>query len=95
MSTKITIEVDAQHEAIVRRALALAEEMAQLALAAPDGEVFDACETAVIHKGRDLQRQVLSEAVARRIAAAEKKGRRSAPVPAGVPRRTGDRRPAS
>ena len=94
MSTKVTIEVDAQHEAIVRRAVAMAEEMAQLALAAPDGAVFDACEAAVIQKGRDLQRQLLGEAVARRIAAAEKRGRRSAPAPAGVPRRTEGRRPA-
>jgi hypothetical protein len=54
------------------------EEMEQLALTAPDGEVFDACELAVIDKGRKLQAQTLGEAVARRIEAAEKKGRRSA-----------------
>lgn len=94
MSAKILIEVDAQHEAIVRRALALAEEMEQLALAAPDGTVFDACEGAVIDKGRDLQRQMLSAAVARRIEAAEKKGRRSAPAPAGGRRRTAGRESA-
>jgi hypothetical protein len=78
MNPKVTIEVDAKHEAIVRRALALAEEMEQLALTAPDGEVFDACEGAVVEKGRKFQGQVLGEAVARRIEAAEKKGRRSA-----------------
>jgi hypothetical protein len=72
MSTKILIEVDAKHEAILRRALALAEEMEQLALTAPDGTVFDACEAAVIEKGRDLQSQMLGEAAARRIEAAEK-----------------------
>ena len=88
MSTKILIEVDAKHEAILRRASALAEEMEQLALTAPDGTVFDACEGAVIDKGRDLQRQVLGAAVARRIEAAEKKGRRSAPAPAGGRRKT-------
>ena len=54
MSTTILIEVGARHEAIVRRALALAEEMEQLALTAPDGTVFDACEGAVIEKGREL-----------------------------------------
>ena len=82
MSTKVLIEVDAQHEAIVRRALALAEEMEQLALTAPDGTVFDACEQAVVHQGRELQTQFLNEAVARRIEAAEKKGRRCDNAPA-------------
>jgi hypothetical protein len=57
------------------------EEMEQLALTAPDGAVFDLCEDSVIHKGRDLQRQVLTEAVARRIEAAEKRGRRPVSVP--------------
>jgi hypothetical protein len=78
MNRKVTIEVDPQHEAVVRRALALAEELEQLALTAPDGQVVDACEQAVIDQGRLLQSQVLSTAVARRIEAAEKKGRRSA-----------------
>lgn len=76
MSRKVMIEVDAEHEAFLRRALALAQEMHQLALTAPDGHVFDACERAVVDQGRDLQAQILSEAVARRIEAAEKKGRR-------------------
>src|SRR5271168_1356063 len=83
MSTKVTIEVDVKHEAILRRALAMAEEMEQLALTAPDGTVFDACEEAVIDKGRTLQGQMLGEAVARRIEAAEKKGRR--PIVFGTP----------
>lgn len=78
MSTKITIEVDAKHEGIVRRALA--EEMESLALSAPDGSVFDACEQAVIVKGRRFQAQALGEPLARRIDAAEKKGCRSASV---------------
>lgn len=94
MSTKVVIEVDAKHEAIVRRALALAEEMEQLALAAPEGAVFDACEEAVIRKGRDLQGQMLGEAVTRRIEAAEKKGRRSVCVRADARRRTADRKNA-
>jgi hypothetical protein len=88
MSANVLIEVDAKHEAMLRRALALAEELEQLALTAPDGTVFDACETAVIDKGPDLQRQLLSQAVARRIEAAEKKGRRPASAPADARRRT-------
>jgi formylmethanofuran:tetrahydromethanopterin formyltransferase len=87
MSTKVLIEVDAQHEAIVRRALAMAEEMEQLALTAPEGAVFDACENAVIQKGRQLQSQMLGDAVARRIEAAEKKGRRCDSAPAVGPKR--------
>jgi hypothetical protein len=59
------------------RALAMAEEMEHLALTAPEGAVFDACEQGVIDKGRKLQAHVLGEAVGRRIDAAEKKGRRS------------------
>lgn len=88
MNGKVTIEVDARHEAIVRRALAMAEEMEQLALTAPDGEVFHACEDAVIDKGRKFQGHVLGEAVARRIEIAEKKGRRSASVNAAARRKT-------
>jgi hypothetical protein len=94
MSTKVTIECAAQHEALVRRALAMAEEMEQLALTAPDGEVFDACENAVIEKGRNLQAHVLGEAVARRIEAAEKKGRRSASAPVAGRKKTAGRKHA-
>ena len=90
MSTKITMEFDARHEAIMRRALALAEEMEQLALAAPEGAVFDACEEAVIQQGRTFQAKVLGAAVARRIEAAEKKGRRSASAPAVEKKKTAD-----
>jgi hypothetical protein len=95
MGRKITIEVDAQHEGIVRRALALAEEMEHLALTAPEGQVFDTCEEAVIDKGRKLQGAVLGEAVSRRIEAIEKKGRQSASVPAVEKRKTAARKNAT
>lgn len=88
MKPTIAIEIPADSEALVRRLLALHEEMAQLALSAPDGMVFDACEAVIVEKGRDLSTQLLAEAVARRIATAEKKGRRSEPAPVGKPRRT-------
>jgi hypothetical protein len=90
MSTPITIQVDPKHEAIVRRALAMAEEMEQLALTAADGAVFDTCEGAVIEKGRRFQADALSEAVARRIETAEKRGRRSGRASAGVRRKIAD-----
>jgi hypothetical protein len=80
MKPKVIIEVDAQHEAVVRQALAMAEEMEQLALSAADGTVFDVCEEAVIEKGRRLQSQTLGDAVGRRIETAEKKGLRCVPV---------------
>lgn len=88
MDGKVSIEVDSRHERIVRQAVALAEEMEQLALAAPDGTVFDACEEAVLDKGRQFQAKVLQEAVARRLEAAEKKGRRSASVPVDARKKT-------
>lgn len=95
MAATVTIEVPAEHEGIVRRALAFAEEMSQLALTAPDGAVLDACETAVIERGRDFSTQMLSAAVARRIEAAEKKGRRCAAVGADAPRKTAGRKPGN
>ena len=88
MNPTVTIECDAKHEAVVRRALAMAEEMEQLALTAPDGQVFDSCENAVVEKGRLFQSRLLGEAVDRRIEAAEKRGRRSAPAPAAGRRKT-------
>jgi hypothetical protein len=96
MTIKVSIEVDLQHEAFVRRALAMAEEMEQLALTAPDGQVFDLCEAAVIVKGRNLQRQALGEAVARRVEAAEKRGRRSvSALPADAKKKIADARNAT
>ena len=88
MNAKVLIEVDVQHEAIVRQALAMSEEMQQLALSAEDGNVVTVCELAVIEKGRQLQRGMLGEAVARRIEATEKRGRRSGPVHADVRKKT-------
>jgi hypothetical protein len=88
MTATIHLEVPIEHEALLRRTLALAEELHQLALSAPDGTVFDACETAVIADGRTLQKQMLQEAVARRIEVAEKKGRRSASARAVAAKKT-------
>ena len=88
MNPKVTIECDAKHEGIVRRALALAEEMEQLALTAPEGEVFGACENAIVDKGRLFQSQVLAEAVARRIETAEKRGHLSEVAPVGAKKKT-------
>ena len=88
MCTKVTIEFDPRFENGMRRALAMFEEMEQLALTAPDGQVFDVCEQAVIEKGRNLQAATLGEAVARRVEAAEKKGRRSGSATAVARKKT-------
>ena len=95
MKPTITIEIPADSEALVRQLLALHEEMEHLALTAPAGTVLDTCETAILQKGRDLHTKILAEAVARRVEAAEKKGRRSAPAPAVGPRKTGGVPPAN
>ena len=95
MAKTVSIEIPADHEALVRRFLALTEELDHLALTAPHGTVFDACETAVVNGGRDVHQQMLEQAVARRVIAAEKKGPRSANVRADDPKRTGDRKPGN
>lgn len=95
MKATVTLEIPAEREALVRRLLALQEEMEQLALTAAEGAVIDVCEAAVLTKGRELNTAILAEAVARRVAAAEKKGRRCAAVTAAGPRRTAARPPAS
>ncbi len=78
MKTPILIEVAPEQEKLVRRVLALSEEMTQLALSAPDGRVVDDCETLIVEQGRKLQSQMLNDAVARKIESAEKRGRPSA-----------------
>jgi hypothetical protein len=93
--TTFTAEVTDSQAQLLRRVLALSEELEQLALTAPDGTVFDACETAVVERGRDLQTQMLTEAVTRRVEAAEKKGRRSGGVSAAGSRRTAAPSPAN
>lgn len=59
MTPTVSIEVPADREALVRRFLALTEELDHLGLTAPDGTVFDAGETAVVAGGRDVQQQML------------------------------------
>ena len=88
MKPTVSIEIPAESEALVRQLLALHEELDALALSAPDGTVLDACETAALQKGRDLNKRILEEAVTRRIETAEKKGLRSASVRAADAKRT-------
>ena len=87
MNTTINIEIPAGREALVRQVLALADEFEQLALSAPEGSVLEVCELAVLQRGRQLNADMLAQAVARRIEAAEKKGRRSAGVAVVAPKK--------
>jgi hypothetical protein len=91
MNPTVTIEIPSGSEGLVRKLLALHEEMNALALSAADGTVLDVCEEAVIPRGRDLITQVLSEAVARRIESAEKRGPRSGSAHVAARRKTAGR----
>ncbi len=95
MPPTISIEIPADRELLVRRVLAMIEELDHLALTAPDGTVFDACENAVLARGREIQVQMLEDAVARRIESAEKRGRRSGFASAVGPRKTAGRKPGT
>lgn len=88
MMPTVSIEVPADQEHLFRRLVALTEELDHLARTAADGTVFDACEAAVLTGGRAVQRQLLEGAVARRVEAAEKRGRRCGPVGAAGPKKT-------
>lgn len=72
----ISLEIDAEDEDLVRGYADFVAEMKDLAAAAPDGSVLDACEAAVVEKGREHQRRLLERAAQARLDAAEKKGRR-------------------
>ena len=77
MSRKtITLEIDADYEDLLRRYADFLGEMKHLAASTPDGSVLDACEEAVIERGREHQRQLLEKTVQSRLDSAEKKGRR-------------------
>jgi hypothetical protein len=88
MGKTVTIEIPAEREALVRRLLALSEELDHLAVTAPAGTVFDACEEAVISGGREVQLQLLNNAMTRCVEAAEKKGLLCGPVPVDTARKT-------
>jgi len=77
MSRKIlTLEIDSKNEHLPRQYADFLGEMKDLAATAPDGSVLDACEEAVIERGREHQRRLLEQVVQTRLDTAEKKGRR-------------------
>jgi hypothetical protein len=74
--TTVLLEMDPQHESLVRDYVAYLDEIKALAVTAPEGAVLSACEEAVMPRGRDQLRRSLQQAVQARIDDAEKKGRR-------------------
>ncbi len=72
----ISLEIDSEHEDLLRHYASFLDEMKDLGATAPDGSVLDTCEQAVIEKGREHQRRLLQHAVQARLEVAEKKGRR-------------------
>lgn len=94
MTTRtVTLEVtsDAQ-EKLLLQYHAMIQELEQLADVAPDGQVFDLCEGAVMDQGRDAQRRLLEQLAQRRMTAAEKKGACSAAVLAATAGKIAGRR---
>jgi hypothetical protein len=70
----ITLDVDSPaQEQLVRQYHALLQELNDLAHTAPEGQVIDLLEGAVLERGRDTLRAALQEAVQQRIEAAEKR----------------------
>ena len=80
--TPHVFECTAAEAHLLTRVLAMQQELDELALVAAHGTVVDECEERVIVQGRELQTDMLEKALSRRVEAAEKKGRRSASVPA-------------
>jgi hypothetical protein len=72
----LTLEIEAEHEDLLRRYADFLAEMKELAATAPEGSVLDVCEEAVIDKGREQQRHLLEQTVQARLEHAEKKGLR-------------------
>ena len=88
----VTLEVESSdQEKLVRQYHAFLQEMDQLALSAPEGQVLDLCEAAAVQKGQEVNRRTLEQAVQKRIDSVEKKGRRCEPVSAAGPGSTGVR----
>ena len=92
MQPTVNIEIPASSEALFRQLPAYHEELQSLALSAPHGTVIDTCEEAVLVQGRDLQTKMLMQAIAHRVADAEKKGPRSVAVTAADPKPTAGRK---
>jgi hypothetical protein len=70
----VTVRTPAERLA-VEKALAMAQELHEVATAAGPGQVLDQCEEAVVAKGREFMCTMLERTVQQRIEAEEKKSR--------------------
>ena len=68
---------------LVEQALLLAKQLQTTADAAPDGQVLSRVEAFAVPAARELARKAVEAALQAQADAAEKKGRRAAPVLAG------------
>jgi hypothetical protein len=83
--TRRTFEAQTPLEALlVEQALLLARQLQQTAADAPDGKVLAHVETVAVPAARELARQAIQATLQAQAEAAEKKGRRAAPVPVGA-----------
>jgi hypothetical protein len=79
----VTYHLTTDEMAYVEVCLARRRELLALADDAPDGTVLARCEAATVEIGRQQAHGLLTAAIARRVAAAEKKGPRPDAVGAG------------
>ena len=80
---------------VVEQALLLAQQLEQTARDAPDGHVLAHVEALAVPAARELARQAVQATLQAQAPAAEKKGRRAAPVPAAANSGTKARPPAT
>lgn len=77
----VTFHLTADERAYLELCLVRRREFIALSDAAPEGKVLAHCESATVEIARLQAHQLLSDAIARRVANAEKKGRRPESVP--------------
>jgi hypothetical protein len=68
---------------LLEQALLLAKQLEQTSDAAPDGQVLARVEALAVPAARELARTAVEATLQAQAEAAEKKGRRAAPAPAG------------
>ena len=81
MPQRTTFHADTPLQALlVEQALLLAQQLEQTADAAPDGQVLSRVEALAVPAARELARRAVEATLQAQAQAAEKKGRRAAPV---------------
>jgi hypothetical protein len=82
MTQRTTFHAETPLQALVlEQALLLAKQLETTADAAPDGQVLAHVEALAVPAARELARQAVQATLQAQAEAAEKRGRRAAPVP--------------